>query len=711
MIISLKPYYAKFFIIIVCILLEVTFYTFNSFSLKLIIEALNDKDELLLTKIIGGLFGFFILIIPVIIFRHKLYANMVGSVTLAIRTKLYEKLEQLSIDYYSNNSTEDTLRYCSDTFNSLEKGLSGLSESVIKPCLFFCVNTIFLSILNWKLTLVSMVIVPFMFIAPKKIISLIANYNMIGASITPLKPALRELIVLQPIIRIFHLTLFLKNKVIKIATDVTANNAKINFLNYLIKSWTEIAPIFFILSVVSVSSYMVYNNLITLSSLVAFQMIFSTMIYSTTRWINNLSSLTDGVTAWFVIKEFLKKENTFGVKKNLVEIKDFTENITIDSLTFSYDNDVKVLDQINLTIPRNHSVAFVGRSGSGKTTLLNLIVGLHQPTTGKILIDSQDMSSISPCSLYNLISVVFQEAMLFNASIYENIKFGNLNATQQMIESAAKMAKIHDFIISLPLKYDTILKEGSSNLSRGQCQRISVARALLSKPKILLLDEITSALDLLTMSEMNSTIEDLRKNQTTVTVTHHLDSIVDYNCIYVIDKGTIVQYGTHEHLIKQEGFYKKTWDKQHGFIIDKNYNDATITAERLRAIPLFSALSLKIIENCIKLFIVKNYSIDEVVFEEGDIGELFFIIAYGKLEVLKNYNTEQQKRIQILETGDYFGEIALIRSVPRTATIKTITPCLLLVLNAKNFHNLLSQNESLRQKIQQELERRLSMQD
>ena len=711
MIISFKPYYTKFLIIIVCILLEVIFYTFNSFSLKIIIEALNNKDKLLLTKVIGGLFGCFIIIIPIIILRHKLYAATVGAITLNIRQKLYEKLEQLPMNYYSTKSSEEILSYFSETFNSLEKSISGFSASIIFPCLFFCVNTTFLAILDWRLTLVSITIVPFMFFGPKKIVSLIVNYRRISSSLPPLKPALRELIILQPVIRIFHLTLFLKNKVMKITTDLTANTVRINFLNYLIISWAEVAPIFFILIVISGSTYMVYNDLITLPSLVAFQMIFSTLIYSTTRWIYNLPSLTDGIIAWHSIKAFLEKENNLDTKNNVLEIKDFTQNITIEALTFSYDNDVKVLDQINLTIPKNHSIAFVGSSGSGKTTLLNLIIGLYQPITGKIFIDSQNLSSISPTSLYNLMSVVFQDAMLFNTSIYENIRFGNLNATQEMIESAAKAAKIHDFILNLPLKYNTIIREGGTNLSGGQRQRLSIARALLSSPKILLLDEITSALDLLTMSEMNSMVEVLRKKQTTITITHHLDSIVNYNCIYVLDQGIVVEYGTHEYLLKQEGLYKALWDKQHGFIINENYNDVTITVGRLRAIPLFSGLSLQIVEDCIGLFVVKNHSIDEVIFEEGDIGELFFIIAYGKLEVIKNYKTPQQKRLKVLETGDYFGEIALMHSVPRTATIKTLTPCLLLVLKAQNFHNLLSQNEYFRQKIEQELAKRLSIHD
>jgi subfamily B ATP-binding cassette protein MsbA len=244
-----------------------------------------------------------------------------------------------------------------------------------------------------------------------------------------------------------------------------------------------------------------------------------------------------------------------------VAITRFENRIVFDHVAFSYEpDDDPLISDIYLEIPKGEVVAFVGSTGSGKTTLANLLARFYDPTGGKITIDGVDLRDIEIASLRKLIGVVGQDAILFNDTIANNIAYGSSDATREQIEDAARQANVHDFIIAEPDGYDTVVGDKGSRLSGGQCQRVAIARAILRNPQILILDEAMSALDTVTEQLVQEQLFKLMENRTVFAIAHRLSTVRDANCIFVIDDGAIVEQGTHDELMAQNGHYRKLAD-------------------------------------------------------------------------------------------------------------------------------------------------------
>jgi len=256
----------------------------------------------------------------------------------------------------------------------------------------------------------------------------------------------------------------------------------------------------------------------------------------------------------------LPKINSLTSAPNLKLNKNKPPSIIFKNINFSYNQKSKVLDDINFSIEGGTNVALVGQSGAGKSSIINLISRFYDPSSGKILINNQEITKVDIVSLRNSISLVSQDTIIYNKSFLENIKFGKLEATEKEIIKAAKNADIHNFISASSLGYETIVGEGGNNLSGGQKQRISIARAILKDAPILLLDEATSSLDAETENQITKTLSKVTKNKTTITVTHKLSNVVYADQIVLFSKGKLVDIGKHEDLIKKSSLYKKLYE-------------------------------------------------------------------------------------------------------------------------------------------------------
>ncbi len=236
--------------------------------------------------------------------------------------------------------------------------------------------------------------------------------------------------------------------------------------------------------------------------------------------------------------------------------------VTFDNVSFHYDRERPILREVSFVAPPGRTIAIVGPSGAGKSTISRLLYRFYEVTGGRILIDGQDIAGVTQRSLRNAIGMVPQDTVLFNDTIRYNIEYGRPGATQDEIEAAAKLARIHDFVLTLPKGYDTIVGERGLKLSGGEKQRVSIARTILKGPPILVLDEATSALDTMTEQEIQAALRQVSRNRTTLVIAHRLSTIIDADEIIVLEKGRIVERGNHKGLLEQRGVYARMWNRQ-----------------------------------------------------------------------------------------------------------------------------------------------------
>ena len=287
--------------------------------------------------------------------------------------------------------------------------------------------------------------------------------------------------------------------------------------------------------------------------------VFMGLAYNILTPAKNLSksfySIKKGNAAAERVFEIIEYNNDKYDEKRTIEFKNFEKNITFNNVEFNY-GEVKILDKISFKINKGESVALVGSSGSGKTTIANLLNGFFGPTSGNLLIDEMNISNITKESLYRNISIVTQESILFNDTILNNIRIGNLEASKEDILEASKEANAHEFIQEQLNSYDTMIGDYGNNLSGGQKQRLTIARAMLKSPSILILDEATSSLDSESEKKIQDAIDKLMHGKTSLIIAHKFSTIKKCDKIILIDKGRIIAEGTHEELINSNSSYK-----------------------------------------------------------------------------------------------------------------------------------------------------------
>ena len=316
-----------------------------------------------------------------------------------------------------------------------------------------------------------------------------------------------------------------------------------------------------VLIIILVGIFLVDKQMLSVTNLIIIYM-YRTNVYdlslcyrSIKEYLNEYSIACKRIFEFMDNNKYTKE--TFGNK----ELTNASGKIELKNLSFAYDKK-KVLKDIDLVINPNDTIGIVGESGSGKTTLLNLLSKSYKVGKNKILIDGIDINDLTKDSIRNNIAVISQNPYIFNLTIKENLELISDDITKEDIINACKVAQIHDYIMTLPDKYDTLLGEGGTNLSGGQKQRLAIARALLKKSKIILFDEATSALDNVTQNELQKSINNISDDYTIIIVAHRLSTIKDCNKIYVMEKGEIVGAGTHKELLKNNKQYKKLYNEE-----------------------------------------------------------------------------------------------------------------------------------------------------
>jgi ATP-binding cassette subfamily B protein len=345
--------------------------------------------------------------------------------------------------------------------------------------------------------------------------------------------------------------------------DARRKIASAMFLSTMVERTVTISVLLLHLVVLALGAYLATKGQITIGTFVTFESAFWEVSYNIAHIMHFIPVSIQSAAAVRHIQELLDEPTRGADRPGAPDLPRITNDITFDRVTFQYEGSLSpVLDNLSLKLKVGRRIAIVGPSGSGKSTLLNLILRLYVPDEGRVTIDGVDIRKVTRESLRRSMAVVFQENMLFNMSIRENIRLGKEGASDQEVEQAARKAEIHRYIMSLPRKYDTPVGERGDTLSGGQRQRIAIARAIVRNPSVLLLDEATSALDQTTEAAINRTLLKVAKGRTMIFSTHRLTSVVEMDEIIVISGGRAIERGSHERLLAANGVYRRLWDDQ-----------------------------------------------------------------------------------------------------------------------------------------------------
>jgi ATP-binding cassette subfamily B protein len=499
-------------------------------------------------------------------FSGRLAAYTAEGVTRRLRNFLFDHIQRLSFSYHSTTPTGDLIERCTSDVDALRRFFSEQAIGVGRLVLLFIINFIALVELNAKLAWASVVVIPFILLVSmwffKKVTQRYEKYQEQEAI---LSTTLQENLTGVRVVKAFARQEYEKGKFEKDNWEKFQRGRLLLIMHSLFWPLSDIVLGFQMLAGFVFAATMAINGEITVGTYLAYVGLVVWLIWP----IRNLGRLivqtSTGLVSYARLMEITKQ-----VREPLTDGKVQPEGpvrgeIVFEDVSFMYsDSESDVLKNVSFRVKPGQAVALLGSTGSGKTSLINLLPRFHDYTGGHILLDGVELKDYSREYLRKQIGIVEQEPFLFSRSIRDNITYGvGRDVPEEEIVRAAKAAAVHDVILSFPDGYNTLVGEKGVTLSGGQKQRVTIARTLLKNPRILILDDSTSSVDLETEAEIREALNSLMKNRTTFIIAHRIQSVMIADLILVLDKGEVVQMGTHEKLVAhKDGMYRRIYDIQ-----------------------------------------------------------------------------------------------------------------------------------------------------
>ena len=490
--------------------------------------------------------------------------NWVGlRVVTDLRIRIFEHLESLSLDFFTEAQTGELMSRVTNDVTLVQQSISTVVEDVVKQPVTLVSVLAWLLYTDWQLTLAALVLFPICLVP----IVVFGRKTRVASRASQehqatLLSVLHEAIVGLRVIKAFSMERREADDFSRVCRDVFSQRMRV------IRARALATPIIELVSGFGAAAAFLYayHTQVKGSELVSVGLgLF--MLYEPVKKLSRVHlQIEESMSGTERIFQLLDRESSVVESATARVLPPLQKGIRYENVSFRYGTNDLVLDQIDLEVPAGSVVALVGASGSGKTTLFNLLPRFYDPTGGVVRIDGQDLRETTFQSLRGQIGLVTQETFLFNDTVASNIAYGKPGATHEEIVEAAKRAHAHDFISQMPQQYDTMIGEVGMKLSGGQRQRLAIARAILRNPPMLLLDEATSALDTESERVVQAALDDLmwgdKKHHTMVVIAHRLSTVQHADQIVVLDKGRIVERGTHEQLIQRGGAYKRLYEMQ-----------------------------------------------------------------------------------------------------------------------------------------------------
>ena len=486
-----------------------------------------------------------------------------------IRNQLYQKITSLSLSFFSEERKGDIIARMSGDVQEIENSIMSSLDMLFKNPILIFFYFITLICISWQLTLFTILFVPpfgwFMGFVGRKLKAQSTTAQSLWSDTMSM---VEETLGGLRIIKAFCAESKMNGRFDQVNSEYRDNIMRVNIRQQMAHPMSEFLGTIMIVIVLWFGGILVLNyQSISGPTIIYYLVILYSIINPLKEFSKASYNIPKGLASMERVDKILQAKIEIQDKENPCHITSFEHQIEFRHVSFAYtdhrnDELVYVLKDINLTIPKGKTIALVGQSGSGKSTMVDLIPRYYDVQEGEVLIDGINVKDLAVQDLRQLMGNVNQEAILFNASFKDNIRFGKPDATDEEIANAAKIANAYDFIMASEHGFDTNIGDRGGRLSGGQRQRVSIARAILKNPPILILDEATSALDTESERLVQDALEKLMKTRTTVAVAHRLSTIKNADEICVLHEGKIVERGTHEALIAKNGYYRKLHDMQ-----------------------------------------------------------------------------------------------------------------------------------------------------
>jgi lipid A export permease/ATP-binding protein msbA len=561
----IKPYMHRLIFAMFCTIMAAAGNLYIPWIIKdMIDEVLADKNGTMLNWIAASIIAIFI-VRGLFWYGQNYLMSYVGqSVIIDIRAAVFKKLQRLSVSFYDKNKTGTIMSYVTNDVNALQSAMVENTIEMITEGFILIGSVVAMIYLDWRLTLFTVCTFPvvlwFMEFFGKKIRKTGGRIQECTADITSV---LQESVASARVIKSFVREDY---EVDRFDVENKAN-FRANMKNaQLMATLTPVVELVAAIGVTMIIWYggnNVINGTITAGSLVAFltyAVNISNPIKRLTRVIGNIQKALAAAQRVFMIIDMPEEIAESRDAKQLPEV---SGKVEFQNVSFAYDDKGNVITDLSFSVKPGEVIAIVGPSGAGKSTIANLLPRFYDVNKGDIKIDGHSVREVTLDSLREQVGIVPQETMLFNGSVYNNILYGRLDATKEEIEAAAKAANAHDFIMQLTDGYETKLGDRGVNLSGGQRQRIAIARAILKNPRILILDEATSALDTESERVVQEALDRLMVGRTSFVIAHRLSTVKNADKILVLEKGNLVESGTHDELLALDGLYAHLYKIQY----------------------------------------------------------------------------------------------------------------------------------------------------
>lgn len=561
----IKPYMHRLIFAMFCTIMAAAGNLYIPWIIKdMIDEVLADKNGTMLNWIAASIIAIFV-VRGLFWYGQNYLMSYVGqSVIIDIRAAVFKKLQRLSVSFYDKNKTGTIMSYVTNDVNALQSAMVENTIEMITEGFILIGSVVAMIYLDWRLTLFTVCTFPvvlwFMEFFGKKIRKTGGRIQECTADITSV---LQESVASARVIKSFVREDY---EVDRFDVENRAN-FRANMKNaQLMATLTPVVELVAAIGVTMIIWYggnNVINGTITAGSLVAFltyAVNISNPIKRLTRVIGNIQKALAAAQRVFMIIDMPEEIAESRDAKQLPEV---SGKVEFQNVSFAYDDKGNVITDLSFSVKPGEVIAIVGPSGAGKSTIANLLPRFYDVNKGDIKIDGHSVREVTLDSLREQVGIVPQETMLFNGSVYNNILYGRLEATKEEIEAAAKAANAHDFIMQLTDGYETKLGDRGVNLSGGQRQRIAIARAILKNPRILILDEATSALDTESERVVQEALDRLMVGRTSFVIAHRLSTVKNADKILVLEKGNLVESGTHDELLALDGLYAHLYKIQY----------------------------------------------------------------------------------------------------------------------------------------------------